>query len=659
MVDVVPKEIEEAKEKISGGDYLGARNILLQVKRNFPALDDISGILAVCDTLFSASLGFMDCDFYFVLQIPPEATNSEIEASYNKLTSLIEPIANANNFPAAASALRMVQDAYSGLLNPEQRKVFDDKRARKLECYASGILDSEATETLCQTHENSSSCESSKMGTYKAGDDMITDAEVSINLGETQPQSSCLKDCNQDYYNFVDARKRDIYSVGQIWATYDEEDLPRKYAQITWIDESSFRLFVSWLNPLRVTAHERKWYEAKMPVVCGVFNLDGNVTAWVEPTLFSHLISAHASEQVGIYPQSGEVWAIYKDWRPMEWLSNPKARKECRLEIVEIIDGYFNLSDVVVKRLVKVEGFKTVFRRSMDKDSDHTFAIPAKSLYKFSHKIPAYRFSGQEIDGISEGMFQLDHLALPNAIPVPKPSAAEAKSLKHKWSIAEFSPEQVWAIYKGQDLMPRRYVVVNNAVSWNKVSVTLLEPFPMLVEEISWVQSNLPLATGSFKRGETRLDLDLSRFSHSVNCEKMGEDQSLYRIYPKKGEVWAIYKNFDGSRKPADVNSDQCRLVETVTDFSEESGVMAVSLIEVPGWNSFFQRQQQDGYRVSHTVSRKEMIFFSHQVPAHTVEGIDDSHGIPKGSWHVEPDALPLTISTLELSCHSTAFMLF
>ncbi|OMO99292.1 hypothetical protein COLO4_13368 [Corchorus olitorius] len=426
MVDVVPKEIEEAKEKISGGDYLGARRILLQLKRDVPALDDISGMLAVCDTLFSASLGFMDCDFYFVLQIPPEATNSDIKASYNKLTVLIEPIANANNFPGAASALRMVQDAYSGLSNPEQRKVFDEKRARQLECYASGILDSEATETLCQTHENSSSCESPKMGCYKAGDDIITDAEVSINLGETQAQSSCLKDCNQDYYNFVNARKRDIYSVGQIWATYDEEGLPRKYARITWIDESSFRLLVSWLNPLRVTAHERK--------------------------------------------------------------------------------------------------------------------------------------------------------------------------------------------------------------------------------------CNLPLATGSFKRGETRLDLDLSRFSHSVNYEKIGEDQSLYRIYPKKGEVWAIYKNFDGSRKPADVNSDQCRIVEIV-DFSEKSGIMAVGLIEVPGWKSFFQRQQQqDGYRVSHTVSRKEMIFFSHQVPAHTVEGI---HGIPKGSWYVEPDALPLGISTLELSCRSTAIMLY
>lgn len=66
-----------------------------------------------------------------------------------------------------------------------------------------------------------------------------------------------------------------------------------------------------------------------MPVVCGSFNLDRNERTVVEPTLLSHLISTHASEQIETYPQTGEVWAIYGDWRPLEWLSNPRARKEC------------------------------------------------------------------------------------------------------------------------------------------------------------------------------------------------------------------------------------------------------------------------------------------------------------------------------------------
>ncbi|XVF13833.1 hypothetical protein REPUB_Repub09cG0002400 [Reevesia pubescens] len=749
MVYVVPKDLQEielAKENISGGDYFAARKMLLEVKRNFPALDNISGMIAVCDILFSAGIRFMDVDFYFVLQISPEANASEIQSKYNKFTTLLEPI--ANNFPGAASALRILQNAFSVLLHPEKRKMFDIKRARKLESCLSkisnqdNVIDSQLA-TEIQRREDSQSSKNWRMEYSYKGEDgdgnicesnsmeiplkIITDEEVSNYLGERQVhdsilttqfvggnekqiydqeasgisacamsriyttagkphdnispsmclsgQSSWSKNCNQDYYNFDNSRKAELSSVDQIWATYDEDGMPRIYAQIICIDQFPLRLYVSWFKPVPVTAYERKWYEAKMPVVCGLFNLDGNEGTVVAPTLFSHLVSRHASEQIEIFPECGEVWAIYRDWRPLEWLSNPRARKECTLEIVEIINGYVNFADVMVKRLVKVQGFKNVFRRCTNNDSYQSLAIPAKSLYKFSHRIPAYRFAGQEMDRISDGMFELDHLAVPivldcdmtrgsschssftltvdHAMPIPKLSNAGAKSLKHKWSIKDFSPEQVWAMYHGVDLMPRRYVVVNNFISWSKVCVTLLEPYPMLDEEISWVQDNVPFASGLFRCGETTLNLDLSRFSHAMKCEKI-RGESLYKIYPKKGEVWAMYKNKnrDGTRKPADFDSHQCQIVEIVTDFSEESGLIAVSLIEEPGWKTFFKRQLQNGYELCQAVRREEMVFFSHQVPAYTVEGIE-FHGIPKGSWHLETDALPPILSStpLESSC--------
>ena len=65
---------------------MGARKMLFEVKRNFPAVDNISGMIAVCDILFSAGLRFMDVDIYFVLQIPPEATSSEIKSKYKFTT---------------------------------------------------------------------------------------------------------------------------------------------------------------------------------------------------------------------------------------------------------------------------------------------------------------------------------------------------------------------------------------------------------------------------------------------------------------------------------------------------------------------------------------------------------------------------------------------
>ncbi|KAK6256195.1 hypothetical protein SCA6_017500 [Theobroma cacao] len=629
MVYIVPKdlqEIEVAKEKISGRDFLGARKMLLQVKRDFPAVDNISGMIAVCDILFSAALKFMDFDFYFVLQIPPEATSSEIKSKYNKFTALLEPI--LNNFPGAASALRIIQDAFSVLLHQEKRKMFDIKRARKLESCESrisnenNVMDSQlATEILIQRHENSRSSKRWRMGFYKAGDGygniyesnsmeivskIITDAKVSTYLGERQvhdsklptqsvicegsivgeqkkeiydqeeswtacamssigtmagkphdkfspsmflsdpsKKSSRLENCNQDYDTFDNTRNAALYSVGQI---------ARQLVQ-----------------PVPVTAHERKWYELKMPVVCGSFNLDRNERTVVEPTLLSHLISTHASEQIETYPQT----------------------------------------DVVVKRLVKIQGPKSVFRRCTNNDSDHSFAIPAKSLYKFSHRIPAYRFADQEMDRVSDEMFELNHSAAPGVLD--------------------------WDMTRGSRCQST--LTLNHATPLHKPSNAENS------KDISWLQDNLPFASGLFRCGETTLNLDLARFSHTVKCEKIGEE-SLYRIYPEKGEFWALHKNRDGARKRADFKSHhQYQIVEIVKDFSEESGLIAVSLIEVPGRKSFFKRQLQNGHELCQTVTRKEMVRFSHQEPAYTVEGIE-LYGIPRGSWHLEPDALPPKLST-------------
>ncbi|XP_021297936.1 uncharacterized protein LOC110426923 [Herrania umbratica] len=235
MVCFVPKdlqEIEVAKEKISGGDYLGARKMLLQVKRDFPAVDNIAGMMAVCDILFSAALKFMDFDFYFVLQIPPEATSSEIKSIYNKFTTLLEPI--LNNFLGAASALRIVQDAFSVLLHQETCKMFDIKRARNQESCESrisnenNVMDSQlATEILIQRHENSRSSKRWRMGSYKTGDGygniydsnsmeivskIITDAEVSTYLGERQVHDSKLPTQSVILKaQFVGEQKKEIY----------------------------------------------------------------------------------------------------------------------------------------------------------------------------------------------------------------------------------------------------------------------------------------------------------------------------------------------------------------------------------------------------------------------------------------------------------------
>ncbi|KAA8530056.1 hypothetical protein F0562_004765 [Nyssa sinensis] len=55
------------------------------------------------------------------------------------------------------------------------------------------------------------------------------------------------KSCDQEFYYFDNIRKGEVFAVSQVWAAYDEENMPRKYAQICNIDELPFRFIqISW-----------------------------------------------------------------------------------------------------------------------------------------------------------------------------------------------------------------------------------------------------------------------------------------------------------------------------------------------------------------------------------------------------------------------------
>jgi hypothetical protein len=68
--------------------------------------------------------------------------------------------------------------------------------------------------------------------------------------------------------------------------------------------------------------------------------------------------------------------------------------------------------------------------------------------------------------------------------------------------------------------------------------------------------------------------------------------------------------------------------------------ITVARLTEVKGWLTFFHRQQVDGFDLIHVASRKEMLGFSHRIPAFRVPGVG-RYGIPESSWHLEPNALP------------------
>ncbi|XP_068651615.1 uncharacterized protein [Aristolochia californica] len=197
-----------------------------------------------------------------------------------------------------------------------------------------------------------------------------------------------------------------------------------------------------------------------------------------------------------------------------------------------------------------------------------------------------------------------------------------------------FSEDQIWAISDGSDEMPRLYVKVNNVSVPSKVSVTYLEPHPMHHDEIQWVEENLPLVCGIFRASRVTVDLEMSKFSHLVKCER-NVKKSFYKIYPKEGEVWAVYHKWQKNWKLTDHKNSEIQVVEILSDFVEEVGV------RINGCVTFFQRQLYEGFQLSRTIPRTEILSFSHHSPAYSETGVE-AYGIPKSSWHLEADSLPL-----------------
>lgn len=665
------REKSDAEKLILSNDYVAARTKLKKAQQLFPALDHIAPMLTVCEIL-SASTNIIpgyETDYYWVLQLMPSSTLADITCQYQKLFSLLQPV--KYKFPATELALKLLQEAYSVLSDKKKRVTFDIKRGTSWVNYESFESNSERNRNLGGDN-NGDKVQVNNISLQESGSsssDVISEGhksqETDIN-SESGAQKGVHKRVQQDFYGFDSCRTAECFDLRDIWAVHchlTEPFIGGRYAQI--FKKSGDEVEVIWLKPIPVTEGERRWFDAGLPVACGSFCLDTETSGIIGlKGVFSYKCSWDSGiteELFEIYPKKGEIWAIYQDFDLEEWSYNPDIIKRCSFKLVEIISDYSIYTGVECGPLVKVNGFKSVYERKTE--GEITIHIGPRDLYMLAHSVPAYRFTGGEIDGVHDRMFELDQLALRNPdqetdnrtmaqekdpdflVPTPNPDPnpnPETTVLGSNWSANDFTTGQIWAAYSEKDSMPRQYVLINSVISISPTSLaaTLLEPEPVSYHETIWKNRNLPIVCGNFKPKESMVHLDSSQLSHPVTCFK-STTASVYKIFPTKGEIWAVYKNWKSGWSHLNHDNYKCWVVEILSDFSDGEKMMVVRLVEVKGCLTFFQRLQgEDGFEMVRGFSRREMSCFSHQIPAFRVPGIG-GHGIPENSWHLEPVALP------------------
>ncbi|GLU23591.1 hypothetical protein SLE2022_395840 [Rubroshorea leprosula] len=114
---------------------------------------------------------------------------------------------------------------------------------------------------------------------------------------------------------------------------------------------------------------------------------------------------------IQIYPRKQDVWALYRNWSP-DWNELTPDEVIHKYGTVEVLEDYNEQSGaVVVVPLVKVAGFKTLFRQHPEPSM--TRIIPREQLFRLSHQVPSYLLTGQEGPNAPKDCLELDPAATP------------------------------------------------------------------------------------------------------------------------------------------------------------------------------------------------------------------------------------------------------
>ncbi|XP_071702403.1 uncharacterized protein [Rutidosis leptorrhynchoides] len=318
------REKSEAEKLIIANEYIAARTKLKKAQQLFPALDHVSPMLSVCEIL-SASTNIIPgykTDYYWVLQLMPSSTFTDITCQYQKLVSLLQPI--KYKFPATELALKLLQEAYSVLSDKKKRVTFDIKRGTS--CVNYETFDNNPDEHNGSENNNGDKVVVNNLSLPESGSSSSEMISEGYKGQDTDINSDSLAQ-EQDFYAFDNCRTFDLIETKDIWAVHCNLTAPftgSRYAQIG--KKSGGQVEVTWLKPIPITEGERRWFDAGLPVACGSFYLDSESSGTIESKgVFSYKCSWNSGvteELFEIYPKKGEVWAVYDSFDRVEWSYN-------------------------------------------------------------------------------------------------------------------------------------------------------------------------------------------------------------------------------------------------------------------------------------------------------------------------------------------------
>ncbi|PIN02428.1 hypothetical protein CDL12_25061 [Handroanthus impetiginosus] len=302
----------------------------------------------------------------------------------------------------------------------ETRSMLSRKAVKEILDYLKAMATVKAADEEKDTTRESKN-EKRKSTTDVEGHDQNGNSNMSDHLGKGTDNegkegstAALMSVPDPDFHDFDEDRAESSFGDNEVWAAYDDNDgMPRFYALVNKvISRKPFKLRISWLNSKTNTEFSSiDWVGSGFYKTCGEFRV-GRYETCKSINSFSQKVhwSKGPRGSILILPQKGDVWALYKNWSS-DWNQHTPDEVIHKYDMVTMLDDYNEEQGVRVAPLVKVVGFKTVFRPNLDPQVIKK--IPKEEMFRFSHRVPYHLLTGVEAQNAPKGCLELDPAATP------------------------------------------------------------------------------------------------------------------------------------------------------------------------------------------------------------------------------------------------------
>ncbi|KAJ1282933.1 hypothetical protein BS78_03G089000 [Paspalum vaginatum] len=244
------------------------------------------------------------------------------------------------------------------------------------------------------------------------------------------------------------------------------------------------------------------------------------------------------------------------------------------------------------------------------------------------------------VSNIGLGLNDDDDASEDEKFVLPDPEFYDFDQLR---DVKQFRVNQIWAAYDDQGCMPRFYARILKVKTTPKflLHFVWLEFDPTNKAEESWSHRGLPVACGRFKHGQSDVTREAAMFSRTISFEK--RKPNSYEIYPRKDEVWALFKGWDinWSSDASNHKKYQYEVVQVLSDLTTSTSIIVMPLVKIEGYVSLFMQSRE---AAPYVIPQGDTLRFSHCIPHYLMSGTEKEGGVPEGSLELDAAALPLNM---------------